>query len=280
MSHFTVLVIGPDPESQLAPFDENLELPRHLIQTKAQIIQEERKRVEKYKANTYAKYLENPEKYESECKNEEHIAYLKNEFPKKLNWTDEDFYKEGTEWNEPEDFDEEGNIWGTSNEKAKWDWFQLGGRWTGAFVLKPNTSGTVGEYSLISGVRAEVDEADQAIKGDIDFDAMREKQIISARKNYRKFLAEPEDRKKAAMWMYGVKMIGDRIQTEEEYIQDSIGFSTFAVLLNGEWYEKGKMGWFGVVHDEKESEQWESEFKKLLDGLPDDTLLSVYDCHI
>lgn len=50
--------------------------------------------------------------------------------------------------------------------------------------------------------------------------------------------------------------------------------------MNGEWYEKGKMGWWGVVQDEKDPNQWYEEFHKLFDALPDDTLVSIVDCHI
>jgi len=55
---------------------------------------------------------------------------------------------------------------------------------------------------------------------------------------------------------------------------------TFAILKDGEWYERGKMGWWAIVTDEMEDDKWDAEFKKLIDGLPDDTLISIYDCHI
>ncbi len=38
MSHFLTLVIGDEPEKQLAKYDENLELPMHLYMTKEQLI--------------------------------------------------------------------------------------------------------------------------------------------------------------------------------------------------------------------------------------------------
>ena len=56
--------------------------------------------------------------------------------------------------------------------------------------------------------------------------------------------------------------------------------ATFAVLMDGTWYEKGEMGWWGIVSNEQDRDEWLSQFGKLLDSLPDDTLLSVYDCHI
>ena len=55
---------------------------------------------------------------------------------------------------------------------------------------------------------------------------------------------------------------------------------TFAVVKDGEWYERGEMGWWGIVSDEKDTEVWNNQFNKLLNDLPEDTLLSMYDCHI
>lgn len=40
------------------------------------------------------------------------------------------------------------------------------------------------------------------------------------------------------------------------------------------------MGWFGCVSNEKEIDQWLVEFDKLIDSLPPETRLSLYDCHI
>ena len=71
---------------------------------------------------------------------------------------------------------------------------------------------------------------------------------------------------------------GDR----NEFIRraGTASFMTFAVIKDGQWYERGEMGWWGVVLNEKHSTEWVDEFAKLIDGLPEDTLLSVYDCHI
>jgi hypothetical protein len=40
------------------------------------------------------------------------------------------------------------------------------------------------------------------------------------------------------------------------------------------------MGWWGMVSDEKEQSNWNAEVANLLADLPDDTLISLYDCHI
>lgn len=40
------------------------------------------------------------------------------------------------------------------------------------------------------------------------------------------------------------------------------------------------MGWWAVVLNEKDDHIWEEEVKKLLEGLSEDTIISIYDCHI
>jgi len=56
--------------------------------------------------------------------------------------------------------------------------------------------------------------------------------------------------------------------------------TTFAVVKDGKWYERGKMGWWACVANEKDEETWVSMFAKLIDDLPDETQLTVVDCHI
>ena len=48
-------------------------------------------------------------------------------------------------------------------------------------------------------------------------------------------------------------------------------FTTFAVIKDGKWYERGEMGWWGVVSDEKNKDEWRAQFANLIDSLPDKT---------
>jgi hypothetical protein len=70
--------------------------------------------------------------------------------------------------------------------------------------------------------------------------------------------------------------------SREQYVQRARNnaFSTFAVVKDGQWYERGEMGWWGVVHDEKNRDEWNLQFTALIDSLPEDTVLTVVDCHI
>jgi hypothetical protein len=51
------------------------------------------------------------------------------------------------------------------------------------------------------------------------------------------------------------------------------------MLKNGEWFAKGERGWFGMSSDDN-AENWVEEMEKLINSLPEDTLLTVVDCHI
>jgi len=72
----------------------------------------------------------------------------------------------------------------------------------------------------------------------------------------------------------------DFTAAREDYIEHRAMRSTvtFAALKDGQWAEKGSMGWWGCVSGENQN--WIVEFNEMLDGLPDDCWLSVVDCHI
>lgn len=245
MSHYSVLVIGDNPESQVAKYDENLELPMHKVATKEQLIAKCRKWIEDYKNVLYAEFLKDPEAYKARCHHEGHIKYLEEEFPKMLEWTDEQCYQyeikdylkcveDGETWCEVHS---DCSLWKTSNEKAKWDYYLIGGRWRGLLKLKtPDDS-----HPLYDGWQfADTDKS--------EYERLRK-----------------EGRCDQAL-------VGEICNLDK--------IKTFAIVKAGEWYERGEMGWWACVSNEKEKDVWEEEVKKLIEGLSDDTLLTVLDCHI
>ena len=54
---------------------------------------------------------------------------------------------------------------------------------------------------------------------------------------------------------------------------------TFA-LLTDRWIERGDMGWWGCVADEKESDEWHQQYLEILRGLDPTVLVVGIDCHI
>lgn len=49
---------------------------------------------------------------------------------------------------------------------------------------------------------------------------------------------------------------------------------------DGNWYEKGEMGWFGIAFDEKPNDTWEDVYKKFLKTVDVNCLVTVIDFHI
>lgn len=224
-----------------------------------------------------------------------------------------------------------------TNPKAKWDWYQLGGRYTGFFTLKDKklrgrtSRAALGKPGLMTeqeAVRNGRATADQALKKDIDIGLMRREAEERAAQRYDEFRAAVGDRPWPTSWpkvraKHGcgddvphdkwpedgiikareefngqetVKALADHPivrgywgdpwaeygGSREAYLAQARASAvvTFAVLKDGEWYERGEMGWWATVSNEKDKDQWNEEFTKLFDALPDDTLLSLYDCHI
>jgi hypothetical protein len=205
------------------------------------------------------------------------------------------------------------------NPNAKWDWYQLGGRWAGFFRLKPGAKGENGRAGLF-GKEAEPGHADAVKKCDIDFEWMRADaesgagdkydEIISivgesinemhswdkvrdvmfpgdrdlARDFYNSQLAPTKLKEWNSVNSFKFSFIDleDFQSTREDYVKrvGDAAFSSFAVIKDGVWYQKGEMGWWGMASNTKEQGDWNKEISNLLVDLPDDTLISIYDCHI
>jgi hypothetical protein len=131
-----------------------------------------------------------------------------------------------------------------TNPSAKWDWYAIGGRWSDFFTLKDGT------------------KADVARKGDVDVNYMRGEAGAAAGEEWDK--AE------------------DYMIPREEYVERarSKALMTFAFVKDKMWNERGDMGWWGCVSDEKPVDEWVAAFNKMFDELPDNTLLTLVDCHI
>lgn len=274
MSHFTVLVIGPDHEKQLQPYHEyectgiddeyvvDVDVTDRLLADHA-----------KYgEGKPFAEFLEG--------------------------WTSA--------------VERDGRYYEHTNPNAKWDWYQVGGRWTGTLKLKPQAIGVVGRPGLMTA-EAAPGYADQAMKGDVDFEQMRNDAVVKARalwKETRRITggmawdswddtrarypdietARAEYHGQPAIELlqasgkkeYSWKISDDLALDEEIYVQRrrDAACVNFAFVRDGQWTERGKMGWFACVSDELSQAQWNRMFNDMLDALPDDTLLTVVDCHI
>ena len=207
MSHFTVMVIGNNPEKQLKPYDEN-------------------KRAKRYSSPV------------SEDEVKRFMEYYKDKNEGTSDWDFRKMYKKfGKDWNFGVWQETKNGVieWSTYNPKSKWDWYQLGGRWAGRIKVKEGVSFEPPNFSW------------------------------GWEEEYKKeMLSEPRT---------------DRAKKKD--IANLSELTAFAVLMNGEWHGNGEMGWFGISHGETMTgDEWKSKVQELLNGLPDNTLISMYDCHI
>lgn len=175
---------------------------------------------------------------------------------------------------EEADLDNETGLHGYwENPNAKWDWYQIGGRWNGMLVTN-GASGKRGNPSLLCGRKYKPDEFDSALVSEIDFDAMKQRRLQEVEPYeicFERKLYKPD---------YFIEMY----PTEDDYIADKINFSTYAVITpDGEWHAKGKMGWFGFGTETPESKrEFLDNYRKdfLEPAIKNGWYLTIVDCHI
>lgn len=78
----------------------------------------------------------------------------------------------------------------------------------------------------------------------------------------------------------GVSINSSQDATRESYIARARAFSTYAVVKDGEWFQRGEMGWWGMASDEKDEQKWADEFDALMRSLKPTQWVTVVDCHI
>ncbi len=177
--------------------------------------------------------------------------------------------------------DEEMDAYGYwSNPNSKWDWYLMGGRWTGYFKPKAKAIGDVGEPGLMTE-RPTNGYVDQIMVKNVDFEGMKVDSLKKAETNWDEFQKDLQDpnKKNHARFMWNAK----EDITKEEFIKERTagdGWQPFAFIdKNGEWVEKGEMGWWGMVHDE-DADAHEDAFEKFVKTLEPDDILTIWDCHI
>ena len=332
MSHFSVMIIGENPEEQLEPYWE-LDLteeevrndPRGEFHSEQDEVDDdwENKTVKMIKLSngefcytwdkrfTTGKLFEQTKEYPADS---EKVTLTYKENAQRQGMTKEEFTDN---WYGYSKHNGEYGYW--NNPNAKWDWYQLGGRWSGYFKLKEGSDGTKGECGVLNSCRTEdKGHADQLLKKDIDLEGMFADAMKKAAERYNEFeevtkgldppprwdsVRElfPDDIDRARTVYHGHEFIqalqkadmmpwgGEIIDIyfvgqggREKYIENSKCqcLIPFAFVKDGEWYEKGEMGWWGMVSDEKLQYDWSAKFMELWEDLPEDTLISMYDLHI
>lgn len=287
MSHFAAMVIG-DVDHNLAPFHE-FECTGNDDEFIQEVDQTEELRAD------YERYKDNPNYPTISAFAADYYGLKKVEFGDKPDTDDDHKYGYHT-------VDEAGELVkaiNRTNPDKKWDYYTVGGRWSGFLLGK-------------DGQRH-----DSLKKSEIDIDGMRNEASKRAEEQYDLAMAGVEG--SWVSWKETLAKLpgdfpGDLDEVRKSYhnqpqvlkINENLGrdaiffdrdallvgrekyiqaardraISTLAIVTDRKWAERGSMGWFGIVSDETDADEWNERIGKFLDALPEDALISIVDCHI
>lgn len=210
--------------------------------------------VEPYVRRTKQEVLSEIEKY---CQKDDELK------SKYENLSDSEKMKD---WEGYEMFDVNGNPLTTYNPNSKWDWCEVGGRWDSMLKTK---NGQLVNQCLVS----ELDLTPNQKHYD---NAIRFWEIIVEEQS----LKEGEEK---PFSFYSKEYYLDRYKNKETYANVCSSLGTFAVITpDGEWHEKGQMGWFGCSSETNdESLDWDLHYQeRFIDNAESDWTITIVDCHI
>ena len=244
MSHFTVLVVDTNNEKSvdewMEPFYEGLEKDRMIDWTVQDVLNYFKEHnvdfpYDHVDESNLVEYLERAEELEFDTS--EH--------------------------------DNEGNLYYLGNNNDKWDWYQIGGRWSN---LLRKLDGTRCD-------ECEVKDLDLSLDTKAYNEAKRFWEVVVDKQPLTD-VERPSDFFTMYKPEYYTEMYGDR----DNFAKSRALFNTFAMLLDGEWYEQGKMGWFAVSDTTSDSfKEYTKFFNKTLEELKEThphATVTLVDCHI
>lgn len=193
------------------------------------------------------------------------------------------------------------------NPNAKWDWWSVGGRWTGTLKIKPGAQSQAvnGSPGLFTEKNEDPTRCDSILKSDIDIEFHRTWNSVNANEEWLAW--QDPDRPEWPMGDNGnpkmfnafyewekakevnftfddpskVRALNEGI-SKEDYVEKfgQAQAITWGFLTeDGNWCEKGEMGWWGMSNYEN-AETFSEMFWAWFDSLDDDTRIWIVDCHI
>jgi hypothetical protein len=194
-----------------------------------------------------------------------------------------------------------------TNPNKKWDWWEVGGRWSNK--LQDVDGYKLNQLQMVDLALEDI-RADAVEKADFLYD--RYEVCLSRFTGSEDPIGEglvppswPEMRERhkddisKARDLYNDHPV---VRGMREMLSDDIGFLQcpidhfrggrkayverqrkgafcfFALLKDGVWHQRGNMGMWATVFDEKND--WEDQFAKLIEDIPGSSYLTVVDCHI
>ena len=241
MSHFAVLVLHEEDQSiedLLAPYSENLEVEPYVKYTRIQAINKMRE--------------DCPSLYKDKSEDE--------------------VFQDACDW-----FgcmlDNDNNLLSTYNPDSKWDYWQVGGRFSGMLPIIPTALDGYhnSEYVDSAFVRH--------VKWVQPLDKEERESIIK----WWNVNVEGAEGEKDKYFFYNPEYYKKRYKDAETYIKiQEVPCYHAVVTPDGVWHEPSKMGWFACTDGDPADElEWDLHFKeRFIDTAEFDWVATVVDCHI
>ncbi|WP_373266199.1 hypothetical protein [Hungatella hathewayi] len=260
MSHFLLAIISQenaDIDKIMEPFNEALEVEPYVAKTKRQLI----KNARAYYKASLSYYIEKKEEMSGE------VGDVIKEMKKLMNMTDSELYEYEKQKYDDEDFDRDGNLISIYNPNPKYDWYEIGGRWSDLLELKRKNK------------KGNPIKVNQAKIKDINFEPNEEtyKEALEFWENYVE--GKNPSASHAGYLLYKPEYYLEKFKTKENYAKETACFKTYAVITpDGEWHEEGEMLMFGVSTNEEEG--WVANYKKRFLDNNENLMITIVDCHI
>lgn len=266
MSHYAVLVLHKENQNirdLLAPYDENLKVEPYKEQTKQEAI------------DFMKQHLVPHNDFMKEYTDDELIDWYVANYGS---------YSIG----------KDGDIYSTYNPDSKWDWYEIGGRFSGQLTLDDEgLADCEREYKESWGYEIEEDMRDEY------------RNVDSAPVKYIQWttLLSTEEKNKMRRW-WEINVDGDELKDGEEKddffiwkpeyykerykdadtyikIQETVCYHA-VITPDGVWHEPSKMGWWACTDGNPADElKWDLEFKsKFIDTANPEWIATIVDCHI
>ncbi len=179
-----------------------------------------------------------------------------------------------------------------SNPNGFWDWYQVGGRWVGFFIIKEEkrAEAKIGEPAWMMEITNEDAKelrerrADVLKVGDIDFEAMEKNAKEYSAKEWDKiremlFESKGDKTDEEAEKRFREILSSPEKETKEEYIERAKHFGVASIIYEGLWYDHENDGFYRCKNKGLEGAMISRDLPLFLKNMQEDTPLMLVDCH-
>jgi hypothetical protein len=244
-NHFVALVAGDNPEVLMSPYDKNIKTEPRVVYKFADAGKLRNQYIKLYTALVESDTI--PEgSFKEDAKDK--LAIIQNQ-------SDTEFYLDLTE--DYEHDKDTGDALTTENPDGKWSSYRMGKLFSIPFILNDGT------------------ESFQAKKGDINWELMHLHGGEIYRRAWEMVMdgSEPVNDYEKQIYdnMKARTAYFEKFGTKENYVLSNTAFWAYAfVTKTGNWLE---------LEDDMDQFTWVGKFyESFIDPLPDDTLLTIYEC--